>query len=197
MTENLTFHPSKLSKTDRHAFLSAKGCLVWLTGLSGSGKSTIARELERQLVVSGVFAYCLDGDNLRLGLNKDLGFAPTDRKENIRRVGEVAKLFVESGMIVIASFISPFREDRDRLRKELSANEFIEVHVATPLAVCEQRDPKGLYKRARNGEIANFTGISSPYEEPLEPELRLDLQTVPASVELIISLLRQRGIVST
>ena len=197
MSDNITFHASKLSKDDRFSLLGARGCLIWLTGLSGSGKSTIARALERELVEKGIFAYCLDGDNLRFGLNRDLRFTPEDRTENIRRVGEVAKLFVDSGMVVIASFISPFRQDRNKLRTDLAGNEFVEIHVATSLAVCEQRDPKGLYKRARAGEIPNFTGISSPYEEPLKPEIRLERETVEESVQVFTRYLTQHGFLSS
>lgn len=147
--------------------------VIWLTGLSGSGKSSIANTVNKRLYEKGINAYVLDGDNIRHGLNADLGFSPEDRKENIRRIGEVAKLFADSGTIVLTAFISPYQEDRDRVRNILPADEFLEVHVDCPLDECEVRDPKGLYKKARSGEIKGFTGIDSPYESPESPELTL------------------------
>jgi len=170
--------------------------LVWLTGLSGSGKSTVARALEEALVKRGDQAYVLDGDNIRFGLNNDLGFSPEDRTENIRRVGHVAKLFVDSGTIVITAFISPYREDRDAARAiQAESTDFVEVHLDCPLEICESRDPKGLYKKARSGEIAEFTGVSAPYEAPVDPELVLDTgtQTLDESVEALIQHLIARG----
>jgi bifunctional enzyme CysN/CysC len=155
--------------------------VIWLTGLSASGKSTLANALERRLLAEGRHTMLLDADNIRHGLNRDLGFSTSDRIENIRRVGEVAGLMAEAGLIVITAFISPYQSDRDLVRGLVPAGRFIEVHLATPLAVCEQRDPKGLYRKARSGELPGFTGIDSPYEEPQQPELRLD--TSAASVD--------------
>ena len=147
---------------------------VWFTGLSGSGKSTLAFEVERRLVESGVAAYVLDGDNVRHGLNRDLGFSPEDREENIRRIGEVCRLFFDAGLVTLTAFISPYRVDRDRVRQLHPAGGFVEVFVDTPIEVCEQRDVKGLYAKARAGEIPDFSGVSAPYEAPAEPELRID-----------------------
>ena len=151
-----------------------KGATLWLTGLSGSGKSTLSHRIERRLLERGVFAYVLDGDNVRHGLNRDLGFSPEEREENIRRVGEVSKLFTSAGAIVLTAFISPYRADRDRVRATMPPGDFVEVHVATPIEVCETRDPKGLYKMARAGQIPDFTGISAPYEAPEKPEIVVD-----------------------
>jgi adenylylsulfate kinase len=169
--------------------------MLWLTGLSGSGKSTIANALESYLNQNGFHTVLLDGDNLRFGLNKDLGFSPEDRSENIRRIGEVGKLFVEAGLIVIASLISPFLKDRKMVRDLFSENEFIEVYISTPLGVCESRDPKGLYKKARIGEITNFTGIGSPYEEPVNPEIKIDtnIYDVSSSINIIVKILAERN----
>lgn len=175
-TNNITFHDSALTREQRFGALKARGATLWLTGLSGSGKSTIACALEEQLVSAGVQAYRLDGDNLRTGINSDLGFSPEHRAENIRRIAEIARLFADSGAIAIVCAISPFRADRD-LARRLHQNDpagplgFFEVYVSTPLEVCEQRDPKGLYKKARAGLISGFTGIDSPYEAPARPEL--------------------------
>lgn len=171
---NLTWHNTKISKLDHEKLNGHKGVCIWFTGLSGSGKSTVANELEVELNKLGVHTYLLDGDNVRLGLNKNLDFSDEGRKENIRRIGEVAKLFVDAGIIVLTAFISPFREDRNNVRNLLNNNEFIEVFVDTDLETCESRDPKGLYKKARTGEIKDFTGISSPYEEPENPEIKID-----------------------
>ena len=170
---NLTWHNTKISKSDREKLNNHKGVCLWFTGLSGSGKSTVANELEVELNKLGTHTYLLDGDNVRLGLNNNLDFSDVGRKENIRRIGEVAKLFVDAGIVVLTAFISPFREDRDNVRNLLNDNEFIEVFVDADLETCESRDPKGLYKKARTGEIKDFTGVSSPYEAPLNPELRL------------------------
>lgn len=161
----------KISRADREKLLQQKPVLLWLTGLSGSGKSTIADRVEQSLHEQGYKTYLLDGDNIRHGLNNNIDFSEEGRKENIRRIGEVAKLFVDAGIIVISAFISPFREDREAVRKLLKEGEFIEIHVDCPLEVCEQRDVKGLYAKARRGEIPNFTGISSPFEIPTHPEI--------------------------
>ncbi len=178
---NIHWHGANVTREEREAALGQKGCVVWFTGLSGSGKSTVARRVEQLLLERKVFAYVLDGDNVRFGLNRDLGFSPEDRTENIRRIGEVAKLFADACCVTLTAFISPYRKDRDRVREILPQGRFIEVHVDTPLEVCEERDPKGLYKKARSGEIPNFTGVSAPYEEPLNPEIRL--QTAGRTVD--------------
>ncbi|TVQ91030.1 MAG: adenylyl-sulfate kinase [Deltaproteobacteria bacterium] len=170
---NITWHHGLVRPEERESLLGQRGAVIWLTGLSGAGKSTIARHLELLLVQSRCFAYVLDGDNLRHGLNADLGFSTQDRSENIRRVGSVAQLFSDAGVLCITAFISPFREDRAQARALVDEGRFIEVFVDTPLALCEARDPKGLYRRARAGEIAHFTGISSPYEAPENPEVHL------------------------
>ena len=161
----------KIGKTDRSLKLGQRPLIIWFTGLSGSGKSTIADHLEQELFNSGFKTYLLDGDNIRHGLNKNIDFSDEGRKENIRRIGEVAKLFLDAGIIVITAFISPFREDRDAVRALVEPDEFVEVFVDCPLEICESRDVKGLYAKARRGEILNFTGISSPFEEPLKPEI--------------------------
>jgi adenylylsulfate kinase len=172
---------------------------VWLTGLSGSGKSTIAVDLEKRLLERGVRTYILDGDNVRPGLNKNLGFSPGDRTENIRRIGEVAKLFTEAGLVALTAFISPYRADRDQVRAVMQEGDFVEVFVDCPVEVCEERDVKGLYKKARAGEVKEFTGISSPYEEPVNAELVLDTsrQSLDESVAAVLGLLKQRGIIAT
>ena len=171
---NLYWHEHSVTLEDRWESNGHKSCVIWFTGLSASGKSTLANALCKKFHNLGQKSYVLDGDNIRHGLNKDLGFSAEDRKENIRRIGEVAKLFVDAGLIVMTAFISPFREDRDVARKLLKEGEFIEVHVNCSLSECERRDPKGIYKKARTGEIREFTGISSPYEEPEKPELVLE-----------------------
>jgi bifunctional enzyme CysN/CysC len=171
---NIARQPLQIDKKLRAELNQQRPCVLWFTGLSGAGKSTIADLVERKLVARGRRTYLLDGDNVRHGLNRDLGFTPEARVENVRRVGEVARLFVDAGLIVLVSLISPFRAERDMVRHLMEDGEFIEVYVATPLEECERRDPKGLYRRARNGQIPNFTGIDSPYEAPLEPELVLD-----------------------
>jgi adenylylsulfate kinase len=173
MSSNLRWHDSKLTVEERELKLGQKGCVVWFTGLSGSGKSTVAREVELALINERKHAYVLDGDNLRHGLNKNLGFSPADREENIRRVGEVAKLFAEANIVCLAAFVSPYRANRAAVRALLPAGRFIEIYCAASLAECEARDPKGLYKRARAGEVSEFTGISAPYEVPDHPELVL------------------------
>src|SRR6058998_1387986 len=171
---NIVWHQGAVTRADRERLNGHRGATVWFTGLSGSGKSTIAVALEKALWERGVHAFVLDGDNVRHGLNKNLGFSAEDRTENIRRIGEVAKLFVSAGVMAITSFISPFRADRDAVRKMMGPGEFIEVFVDAPLEVCEARDPKGLYKKARAGEIKGFTGIDDPYEPPANAELTLD-----------------------
>ncbi|ATH91362.1 adenylylsulfate kinase [Bacillus glycinifermentans] len=174
VNKDIVWHEASITKKEYHEKNGHKSGIIWLTGLSGSGKSTIANAAARQLFEEGFQVTVLDGDNVRHGLNKDLGFSDEDRKENIRRIGEVAKLFVEQGTIVITAFISPFKEDRDLVRQLVGENEFHEVYVKCDLETCEKRDPKGLYKKARNGEIPFFTGIDSPYEEPESPELILN-----------------------
>lgn len=168
---NITWHHSSIKNADREGMLGQKGVVIWFTGLSGSGKSTLALAVEKQLFEKRKLSYVLDGDNIRHGLNKNLGFSPEDRTENIRRIGEVAKLFVDCGVIVMTAFISPYREDREAVRNLLPEGSFVEVFVKVPLDVAENRDPKGLYKKARAGEISEFTGISAPYEEPADAEL--------------------------
>ncbi|KAL4418938.1 hypothetical protein ABPG77_009118 [Micractinium sp. CCAP 211/92] len=168
---NIRWHESMVDRRDKEMLLGQRGCILWFTGLSGSGKSTVACTLEHLLHERGHFTALLDGDNIRHGLNKDLGFSAEDRAENIRRIGEVAKLFAESGGITLTSFISPYRADRDAVRARCRTGEFLEVHMAVPIEVCEARDPKGLYKKARAGLIKNFTGIDDPYEAPLAPEI--------------------------
>jgi adenylylsulfate kinase len=173
---NITWHEGHVTRDVRAALLKQKGATLWFTGLSGSGKSTIAFTLEHALVQRGRLAYVLDGDNVRHGLNKNLGFSAADREENIRRIGEVAKLFADAGVLTMASFISPYRKDRDVVRAlHVEAKvPFIEVHLATPIETCEQRDPKGLYKKARAGQLKGFTGIDDPYEAPLQAEITID-----------------------
>ena len=177
--------------------MKQKGLTLWLTGLSGSGKSTIAVELEHALLENSHQAYILDGDNIRHGLNKNLGFSPEDRSENIRRIGEVARLFTDANIITITAFISPYGQDRENARKLQTDGEFIEVYVKCPLDVCEQRDTKGLYKKARAGEVKEFTGISAPYEEPLYPEITIDTSklSVEESTKAILSYLEEKGYV--
>ena len=171
---NLFKHDYKITKEDRQNLLKQKSPVIWLTGLSGSGKSTIANELTNILHNQGKLVYILDGDNVRMGLNKDLGFLDDDRKENIRRIAEVAKLLSDAGVIVITAFISPFREERENAKEIIGGDNFIEVYVEASLDICENRDPKGLYKKARAGQIKMFTGIDSPYEEPINPNLKIE-----------------------
>ena len=192
---HITWHPHHVTREDRERLLGQKGVTVWLTGLSGSGKSTLAVAAEEMLVAAGRLAYVLDGDNVRHGLNKNLGFSPADRTENIRRIGEVAKLFTEAGLIVFTSFISPYRADRDLVRAIHDPGRFLEVDVAASLETCEGRDVKGLYRKARAGEIPEFTGISAPYEAPERPELVLDTnrQSVKESVERLLGHLEEKG----
>ncbi len=174
---NVEWHEGEISKKDRSELLGFQNKVLWFTGLSGSGKSTIAREVEKKLYEKGILSYVLDGDNIRHGLNKDLAFSPKDREENIRRIAEVAKLFYDAGIFVMVCFISPYRKDRDLARK-LIGKEFVEVYVKCPVEECEKRDPKGLYKKARNGEIKDFTGVDAPYEEPENAEIVVDTSTL-------------------
>ena len=192
---NVTWHHGQVTRAEREELLRQRGVTVWLTGLSGSGKSTLAVAAERALVSRGRLAYVLDGDNVRHGLNKNLGFGPADRTENIRRIGEVAKLFCDAGLIVFTSFISPYRADRDAVRALMPPGDFVEVYVDASVETCEGRDVKGLYRRARAGEIPEFTGISAPYEAPQVPELVLDTnrQTVDESVGAILRYLEDKG----
>jgi adenylylsulfate kinase len=192
---NVTWHHGQVKREERQQLLRQRGVTIWLTGLSGSGKSTLAVAAERALVSQGRLAYVLDGDNIRHGLNKNLGFGPADRTENIRRIGEVAKLFTDAGLIVFTSFISPYRADRDAVRALMRPGDFVEIFVDASVETCEGRDVKGLYKKARAGEIPEFTGISAPYEAPLSPELVLDTnrQTVDESVGAILRYLEDKG----
>jgi adenylylsulfate kinase len=194
---NITFHEGKVTAEERRALTKNKPAVIWLTGLSASGKSTIAMALEQVLIQRGHLAYCLDGDNIRFGLNKNLGFSPEDRAENIRRIAEVAKLFVDAGLFAICSFISPYKADRDAARALLPEGDFIEVFVDAPVEVCSERDPKGLYKKAIAGEIKGFTGVSpdAPYEAPEKPELhiRTDQTSVEGAVQAILDLLDAQG----
>ncbi|MCH2133135.1 MAG: adenylyl-sulfate kinase [Phycisphaerales bacterium] len=198
---NLTWHEGNVTTEERQACLQQKGCTIWFTGLSASGKSTIAVALEQVLISRGHPAYRLDGDNVRMGLNKNLGFSAEDRAENIRRIGEVCKLFADSGMITLSSFISPYEADRKAARDlHDEANiDFIEVYVNLPLEVAEERDPKGLYKKARAGEIKGFTGIDDPYEAPADPELMLPTHelSIEQSVARLLEMLEERGLLSS
>ncbi len=197
---NITWHESAVTREQRQSSLGQKGVTVWMTGLPSSGKSTIAVAVEQMLIERGKHAYRLDGDNIRHGLNKNLGFSAEDRAENIRRIGEVAKLFADAGLIAITSFISPYRADRDQARQLHEADDlpFLEVFVDAPLEVAEQRDPKGLYKKARAGEIKGFTGVDDPYEAPTRAELHLrtDQLTVEESAQKVLDLLEARSILS-
>lgn len=183
---NIHWHQASVSRKDREALNGHKGVTIWLTGLSAAGKSTLAVAVEDRLHQRGYRTYILDGDNIRHGLNNNLGFSPEDRSENIRRVGEVAKLFTDCGIITLIAFISPYRDDRNLVRALFHPGDFLEVFVDCPLTVCEQRDPKGIYKKARNGEIPNFTGISAPYEIPRNPELHIDTSSMPVDVCAIL-----------
>ncbi|WP_323754019.1 adenylyl-sulfate kinase [Marinobacter sp.] len=195
---NIVWHDHKITRAERASNKNQKPCLLWFTGLSGSGKSTIANALDVALHERGYHTFLLDGDNVRHGLCSDLGFSDDDREENIRRVGEVCKLFADAGLIVMSAFISPFTSDRRMVRKLFPAGEFIEVFMDAPLETCESRDPKGLYKKARSGEIKHFTGIDSPYEVPSHPELRLDTSqnTVEECVDSLIAYLLEREMIA-
>ena len=192
---NITWHHADVTRADREKMNGHKTVVLWFTGLSGSGKSTLAHAVENALFERGCRTYVLDGDNIRHGLNKNLGFSPEDREENIRRIGEVSKLFCDAGVIALTAFISPYRADRDKAR-EISADSFVEVYVKCALDVCEERDPKGLYKKARAGQIPEFTGISAPYEEPLNPEVIVDtgVETLEESAQKVIAYLEERGL---
>ncbi len=194
---NITWHGGHVSLEDRERLNGHKAAVVWLTGLPSCGKSTLAHALERDLFERGCTSLVLDGDNIRHGLNKNLGFSPEDREENIRRIGEVAKLFFQAGAIAITAFISPYRSDRDKARALIPKGRFFEVFVECPPEICEQRDPKGLYKKARAGEIPEFTGVTAPYEPPLSPELivRTDVETLEESAERVVDLLVRHGII--
>ena len=193
--KNIVWHNHQVSKEDRSNIKEQRACVLWFTGLSGSGKSTIANAVESKLLELEKHTYLLDGDNIRMGLNKGLSFSETDRVENIRRIGEVSKLFVDAGVIVLTAFISPFVKDREQVRSLLNVGEFLEVFIDTPLEVCESRDPKGLYQKARTGEIPNFTGISSPYEAPANPEIRLKTNemSVEEAASKVLSYLKVNG----
>lgn len=197
---NIKWHESKVAKEDREKLMNQKGCVLWFTGLSGSGKSTLAYTLDHALTNLGKMSYVLDGDNVRHGLNKNLGFSHSDREENIRRVGEVAKLFTEANLITLVSFISPYREDRRSARDLFPKGDFIEVFMKIPLAVCEARDPKGLYKMARDGKIKGFTGIDDPYEEPEDPEIVMEVSNEEGNLiapevmaDYVIQYLEEKG----
>ena len=195
--EQITWHAHQVGKQDRASQKRQTPSILWFTGLSASGKSTISNAVEQKLFELGHHTYLLDGDNVRHGLNKDLGFSDSDRVENIRRIGEMAKLFADAGLIVLSAFISPFRADRQMVRDLVEEGEFIEIHMSTPLNVCEQRDPKGLYKKARQGEIKNFTGIDSVYEAPEAAEITLNTAEcdVDACADKIITYLREHQII--
>jgi len=195
MSNNIIHHNHEVSKTQRAAIKKQKPCILWFTGLSGSGKSTIANAVELELNRRSYHTYLLDGDNVRMGLNKGLTFSDKDRVENIRRIGEVSKLFVDAGTIVLTAFISPFIKDREIVKELVETQEFIEIYIDTPLKICESRDPKGLYVKARNGDIPNFTGISSPYEAPLNAEIHIKTETlsIEESADKVIKYLAEKG----
>ena len=194
---NITWHKPLVTRADREEKNGYKGVVLWLTGLPSSGKSTLAHEVERLLFERGCNSYVLDGDNIRHGLNKNVGFSPEDRKENIRRIGEVAKLFADAGVIVFTAFISPYREDRDQARSLNEKGRFIEIHCQCSVGECEKRDPKGLWQKARKGKIEEFTGVSAPYEEPLNPEIvvRTDTCTLEECADQIMRHLEENGII--
>jgi adenylylsulfate kinase len=194
---NITWHKGDVTREDRSKLLNQKGIVIWFTGLPSSGKSTLAQDLEKRLFQEGRLSFVLDGDNIRHGLNKNLGFSPEDREENIRRIGEVAKLFSEAGIITMTAFISPYRRDRDKVRALLEEGKFIEVFLKVPLKIAEKRDPKGLYKKARKGEIKEFTGISAPYEEPFNPEIIIDTSkhSIKESTKIIYKFLKDKELI--
>ncbi|MCY8857214.1 adenylyl-sulfate kinase [Bacillus atrophaeus] len=195
--QHIVWQPTTVMKADRQKLNRHKSCVLWFTGLSGSGKSVMANAVDEKLYERGIQSYVLDGDNIRHGLNQDLGFRAEDRVENIRRIGEVAKLFVDSGQIILTAFISPFREDRKMVKEKFPQEEFFEIYIKCPLNICEERDPKGLYKKARSGEIKHFTGIDSPYEAPLSPDLTIesDKISIADAADLIIHELHTKGII--
>lgn len=196
-SDNVVWHSHRVLKKNRAIQKKQQPCILWFTGLSGAGKSTVAGAVELKLFEMGHHTYLLDGDNVRYGLNKDLGFSDDDRIENIRRIGETSKLFVDSGLIVLTAFISPFRSDRKLVRDLVNDYEFIEVHISTPIDVCEDRDPKGLYKKARAGQIKNFTGIDSDYEKPLSPEITVNTAEldIEQCANLVIDYLKQKQMI--
>lgn len=194
-SKNIVWHKGQITKQDRQKLNRHKSAVLWFTGFSGAGKSTLSVAVEKELHKRGIRTYILDGDNVRHGLNKNLGFSPEDRKENIRRIGEVSKLFADAGVMTLTAFISPYREDRNMVRAILDEGEFIEIYVKCALEECEKRDPKGLYKKARNGEIKDFTGVDAPYEIPENPELvvETDRQSLIESAELVLHFLEEKG----
>jgi bifunctional enzyme CysN/CysC len=194
---DLTWQEFTVDKAARAAIKGQHPCVLWFTGLSGSGKSTIANAVEMRLLALGHHTYTLDGDNVRLGLNRDLGFTDADRVENIRRIAETARLFADAGLIVLVSFISPFRTERHLAAERMAAGEFIEIFVDAPLAECERRDPKGLYRKARQGKLPNFTGVDSPYEPPEHPDIHLRTAelTIEREIDTVIATLRERGVI--
>jgi len=198
-SRNVVWHHATVTRARREAMNGHRGAILWFTGLSGAGKSTLAHAVEEELHQMGCHTFVLDGDNVRHGLCGDLGFSPADRVENIRRVGEVAKLFMEAGIIVLTAFISPFRSDRERVRGMVGHGDFMEIYCDSPLEICEQRDVKGLYKKARAGQIADFTGISSPYEPPQNPELTVNTgkEALETCVQQVIAEMTHRGILPT
>ncbi len=198
-SKNIIWHQASVTRDSRAELNGHKSAILWFTGLSGSGKSTLANAVNLALFKKGIKSYVLDGDNIRHGLCKDLGFSDTDRKENIRRISEVSKLFLDAGVIVLTAFVSPFRQDRDTARSLVEKNDFVEIYCAADLDICEGRDPKGLYVKARAGEIKEFTGISSPYEEPLCPDLKLDTgkQKLDKCVEIVLEKLLSKKIINT
>lgn len=198
VSDNITWHPGHVTAEQRQDILGQRGAVLWFTGLSGSGKSTVARRVEQLLLLRGHQTYVLDGDNLRMGLNQDLGFSADDRTENIRRVGCVAQLFADAGVLCLSAFISPYRADRQAARDRVPGGQFLEVFIDTPLEVCEARDPKGLYKRARAGEIPTFTGISAPYESPVSPEIHVRTadRSVESCAQEVVTFLESHGFLS-
>lgn len=193
-SNNITWHAFDVRKKERQELHGHKSMILWFTGLSGSGKSTLCAAIEKRLHEQGMSTYILDGDNVRHGINENLGFSPEDRTENIRRIGEISKLFVDAGIITLTAFISPYRKDRNHVRELVSSNEFIEIYVKCSLKECERRDPKGLYQKARSGEIKDFTGISAPYEQPIHPEIIIDNenQLIEESVNQVINYLIEK-----
>lgn len=194
-SQNIVWHKAQITKRDRHRLNGHKSAILWFTGFSGAGKSSLSVAVEKELHKRGIRTYVLDGDNVRHGLNNNLGFSPEDRTENIRRIGEVSKLFVDAGVMTLTAFISPYREDRNMVREMVEDGEFLEIYVKCSLEECEKRDPKGLYKKARNGEIKGFTGIDAPYEAPVNPELvvETDKETLRESVAAVLNFLQEKG----
>lgn len=194
-SQNIVWHRAQITKQDRQRLNGHKSAVIWFTGFSGAGKSSLSVAVEKELHKRGIRTYVLDGDNIRHGLNNNLGFTPKDRTENIRRIGEVSKLFVDAGVMTLTAFISPYREDRNMVRAMVEQGEFVEIYVKCALKECEKRDPKGLYKKARKGEIKGFTGIDAPYEAPQNPELivETDKETLRESVAQVLNFLREQG----